>query len=121
MQVELVRRDDADRLVVHGAESALEQALVDLYFLPEEGAFVKRFPVGSVTDPILARLRQSLVPLLRQAAGLDAAPWREALHEVAERLDEANIDWWLAGSAALAVRGVRVEPRDLDLVVSQAH
>lgn len=38
-----------------------------------------------------------------------------------ERLDRASVDWWLAGSGALAVRGVRVEPRDLDLVVSEDH
>ncbi|GAA1364297.1 hypothetical protein GCM10009661_13830 [Catellatospora chokoriensis] len=31
------------------------------------------------------------------------------------------MDWWLTGSAALAVRGVPIQPRDLDLVVSDAH
>jgi hypothetical protein len=30
------------------------------------------------------------------------------------------VDWWLAGSAALAVRGAPIAPGDLDLIVSDA-
>jgi hypothetical protein len=120
MEVELARSKDADCLIVHCDEPDLNQALVDLYFRREHDSFLKRFPVGSVTDEILARFRRHLIPLLRQAVRLDAAPWSQALHDAAERLDDANIDWWLAGSAALAVRGLQVEPRDLDLVVAES-
>ena len=45
-------------------------------------------------------------------------PWQDALAEVCRRLDGAGVDWWLTGSAALAVRGIPVTPGDLDLVVS---
>jgi hypothetical protein len=121
MRVELVRCADADRLVVHCEDSALGQALLDLYYSREGGCFAKRFPAGSVTDAILDHFRQSLMSLLRQTARLDAVPWREALHDVAGRLDTAHVDWWLVGSGALAVRGLAVEPRDLDLVVSERH
>jgi len=43
-------------------------------------------------------------------------PWRDALQEVCQRTSGQPVDWWLTGSAALAVRGVLVEPGDLDLV-----
>src|SRR5580704_7993752 len=54
--------------------------------------------------------------VLRQAARLDPVPWRDALQEVCQRTSGQPVDWWLTGSAALAVRGVPVDPGDLDLV-----
>jgi hypothetical protein len=54
--------------------------------------------------------------MLRQAARLDPVPWREALRELCERTARKRLSWWLTGSAALAVRGAAIEPRDLDLV-----
>jgi len=56
--------------------------------------------------------------MLRQAAGLEPVPWREALSELCRRTSGIECDWWLTGSAALAVRGAPIEPGDLDLVCS---
>jgi hypothetical protein len=58
--------------------------------------------------------------MLRQAAGLEPVPWRKALHELCRRTSGLECDWWLTGSAALAVRGAPIEPGDLDLVCSAA-
>jgi hypothetical protein len=120
VEVELERGVAEDRLVVRCQDPELRRALGELYFSPEDdGSSAKRFPAGSLTDAILGRLRAALTPMLRQTARLDPVPWRDALHDTAERLDGATIDWWLAGSAALAVRGLEVAPRDLDLVISE--
>lgn len=120
MDVELRSDVDADWLAVRCDDPTLGQALVDLYFRRDGDVYGKRFPAGSVTTAIVARFRKALPPLLRQTAGIDRVPWREALHETAQRFDEAGVRWWLAGSAALAVRGLRLEPRDLDFVLSDA-
>ena len=120
MDVELVRGVEEDRVVVRCDDAALGQALVDLYFARDGDGYAKRFPAGSFTDGMLDRFREALVPLLRQTARLEAVPWREALRDAIRRLDRAGIDWWLVGSAALAVRGLQVEPRDIDFVVSDA-
>jgi hypothetical protein len=118
VQVRLDRTEDDDRLVVQCDEPLFRDALGDLFFHEESGGHVKRFPRDSVTEAILARLEQVLLPMLRQTARLEPAPWEAALRETARRLDGAAVDWWLAGSGALAVRGLAVQPRDLDLVVS---
>jgi hypothetical protein len=55
--------------------------------------------------------------MLRQtAAGL--VPWEEALLIFLDRVD--RVDWWLAGSGALAVRGIDISPRDLDVITDAA-
>jgi hypothetical protein len=42
--------------------------------------------------------------MLRQAAGLEPVPWREALRELCRRTRGLERDWWLTDSAA-AMRG----------------
>jgi hypothetical protein len=54
--------------------------------------------------------------MLRQAAGLEPVPWRAALRELCRRTSGLARDWWLTGSAALAVRGAPIDPGDVDLV-----
>ena len=54
--------------------------------------------------------------MLQQAARRRPVPWQTALELAAERA--ADLDWWLTGSAAAAVRGVEVAPRDVDLVMT---
>ncbi len=54
--------------------------------------------------------------VLRQAAGLEPVPWRDALRELCQRTNGQPVSWWLAGSTALAVRGAPLEPGDLDVI-----
>lgn len=44
-------------------------------------------------------------------------PLHAALVAVAQRLDDAGVDWVLSGSAGLALAGFAVVPRDLDIEV----
>lgn len=115
MDVKRERNDDGDRIVVRCNDQVFGKSLIELFFRREGLSYVKEFPAGSVSDPILDRFRSALLPMLRQTARLERAPWEDALVQVARRL--AGLDWWLAGSAALAVRGLPIVPRDLDLVV----
>lgn len=70
-------------------------------------------------EPGLSNLNRFMLPLLRQAAGLEPVPWQDALDEVCRRFAAAGgVAWFLGGSAALAVRGAPVGPHDLDLIVA---
>jgi hypothetical protein len=118
LEASCLRTADGDCLVVETDEPAFRLALSDLFFEARNGHHVRRFPTATLSDEIFSRFQSHLDPLLRQTARLEPAPWRRALRETAHRLDAAGVEWWLTGSAALAVRGVDVAPRDLDLVVS---
>jgi hypothetical protein len=88
-------------------------------FADRGGPWVRSFPAGTPhLDRAWANFPRAIGPWLRQAAGREPVPWAEALEVVCDRLTGAGVDWWLTGSAALAVRGVAVTPGDLDLVVS---
>jgi hypothetical protein len=86
-----------------------------------DGQWSKRFPLETPhLDRAWANFARLAEPMLRQSAGLDPVPWDTTLEEVCGRLHPAGVDWWLTGSAALAVRGLPVTPGDLDLVVADA-
>ncbi len=74
---------------------------------------------GRMPD-IFANLSSQLDEMVRHQTGESAPLWDVALRVVCERL-EGRVDWWLSGSAALAVRGIDVVRRDLDLVVGDPH
>ncbi|MCM2416333.1 malonate decarboxylase holo-[acyl-carrier-protein] synthase [Streptomyces sp. RKAG290] len=101
---------------------ALLPALGPAGFTERDGYWFKSFPAGTThLDRAWENFQRLIVPQLRQAVGADPVPWREALADVCRRLAPAGVDWWLTGSAALAVRGIAVTPGDLDLVVSGPH
>src|SRR5439155_14992140 len=100
-------------------EPRLEPAIRELGFAPDGHRYVRRFPADSAhAGRAAARFPLVAAELVRQTARLSPAPWEDALAELIRRSD--GVDWWLAGSAALAVRGLDVAPRDLDVIAGSA-
>jgi hypothetical protein len=121
LSTELRLVGDRAQFLVQTDESAYSRALRDLLFDEQNGDFVRSFPADArgLHESYL-RFKLTLQDVLDHAAGRRPPPWDEALDAVAVRLHAAHADWFLAGSAALAVRGIDVVPRDLDLVVAEA-
>ncbi len=102
-------------------DAALIPAIRASGFTQREGHWLKSFPVDTPhLDRAWANFQRLIAPWLWQAAGWDPVPWQDGLGTVCDRLSGTGIDWWLTGSAALAVRGAAIAPGDLDLVVSDA-
>lgn len=100
----------------------LTAALEPLVWEQRDSGWVKSFrcPLPEQAARAFANVQHLLEPLLYQYLGITAIPWQAALEEVCRRLESGGADWWLCGSAALAVRGAAIIPRDLDLVVADA-
>jgi len=116
MRARSERQDDELALVL-AVGPELEHAVRELAFGEEGERFVRRFPASAPFARRAALRFEACVPaLVRQAAGVEPVPWGRALESVIDRTRESGADWWLTGSAALAVRGLSVQPRDLDLI-----
>ena len=109
------------QFLVQTDDPAYRRVLADLAFDHQGDGFVRSFPAEArgLHESYL-RFKLTLDDVLAQAAGRRLPPWDDALDAVALRLRAARTDWFLAGSAALAVRGIDIVPRDLDLVVADA-
>ena len=71
-------------------------------------------------DRIYANFERVIEEAVLQAARVIPMPWERALAAFLEIVEGQEIDWWLTGSAALAVARLEIEPRDIDLVVADA-
>ena len=75
-------------------------------------------PVPEQAAHAFNNVQDLLEPLLYQCLGTTVIPCRPRWNRCARKLHAGGVDWWLTGSAALAVRGGAVIPRDVDLVVA---
>jgi hypothetical protein len=118
-----LRLDGARTLfVVRTDEPDYRRALRQLAFTQEEHMFVRAFPSDAPRlHDSYVRFKRTLDEVLDQAAGRTITPWEDALDAAAARLSSARVAWFLVGTGALAVRGIEVVPRDLDLVVGDAE
>lgn len=114
--------DSALVLRLEELEPVYQQAARDLAFAEEGVQFVRRFPVadGASGAGVGERFCAHAETLLRQTARLSPVPWQQALEAWLGQLEGQSVFWWLGGSAALAVRGLAVQPRDFDIITDDA-
>ncbi|MBN1963589.1 MAG: hypothetical protein JW910_03010, partial [Anaerolineae bacterium] len=109
--------DDRVSFIMAGLDPAHHEAARGLVYTEHADGFAKSFPVDSPhLDQIYDNFSRHAGAMVLQAAHAIPIPWQEALAAFLRRVDGQGIDWYLVGSAALAVRGMPVTPGDLDLV-----
>jgi hypothetical protein len=114
-----LRREREDAFVIRTDETDLQAVLPTLAYAQEaDGKFIRRFPRNKLTPSIYERFSASVPALLAHTARREAPPWENSLEHLHHLLAGANIEWMLGGSAALAIRGVKVIPRDIDFTVA---
>ncbi len=108
--------------IIADADPIYHDAIRDLFYLPLEEGFGKAFPTSTPgLDDVYANFQTHAEEMVLQMAGARPVPWEECLLAFLEAIEPQSIDWWLCGSAALAVRGIAIEPHDIDLVVGDAN
>lgn len=107
--------------IIADLDPAYHQAARDLVYGQVAEGFAKTYPADTPgLDRIYRTFARCAEPMILQTAAAMPVPWEQALQAFLERVAGQPIDWWLGGSAALAVRGAQVAPRDFDLIVDDA-
>src|SRR6266536_3547919 len=103
---------------VHDVAERYSETVRALGFRDAETGFARYFPADCPhLDRVYANFARHIEELILQTAGIRSAPWASALDTFLHRVEGHGVDWFLAGSAALAVRGLDVHPRDIDIAV----
>jgi hypothetical protein len=107
--------------IVTDLDPAYHDAVRELYYSPVEEGFAKSYPADTPhLDRIYQNFEQYAEEMVLQTAQVRFVPWDKALFAFLQIIEDKRINWWLTGSAALAVRGLDITPRDLDLIVDDA-
>lgn len=110
---------DYVRVIVFDVDPALAPQMAGFEFTPIERGFERRFEAGPQDLPVIvARFQDSIEEMVMQLAGRKPTPWQAALRRFVT-IAGTVIDWWLVGSTALAVRGIPIDPKDVDIVVPE--
>lgn len=110
---------DYVRVIVFDVDPALAPQMAGFEFTPIERGFERRFEAGPQDLPVIvARFQDSIEEMVMQLAGRKPTPWQAALRQFVT-IAGTEIDWWLVGSTALAVRGIPIDPKDVDIVVPE--
>ena len=115
------RRTDKGKVyfIVSDLDDKCRRAVKDLNFEETERGFARSFPSTSRSlDRIFQRFALHAEEMILHTAGALRPNWESALADLLRRMGDANVDWWLTGSAAMAIRNVGVVPRDIDLVTT---
>lgn len=57
---------------------------------------------------------------LRQSLKIRPAPWEKALSWLLPEMEQTGVDWYIHGSTAMALLGMEVAPRGVDIVIPNA-
>jgi hypothetical protein len=117
------RHRGAVRFVVSTTTAIYQDRLTHLGYLRcgADDRFATRwFPATPDVERHYEHFAASIETMILQRAGLAPVPWEDALAEFLRRVEGSGLTWWLYGSAALAVRGLAIEPGDIDITVSNA-
>ncbi len=121
MRFELRDAGGATEFWAFDVHPRFDKAMAGLRWEPVDDAWRRSLacPVQAA-EAAFANMTRLLLPVLRQTADMEPIPWQDALAEVCRRFAADELDWWLGGSAALAVRGAKVGPHGLDLIIAEA-
>ncbi len=113
---------DRARFVIATRDPAIAGALPAMGYarIGAGRAATRWFPRCPRLESYYTRFATCIEAMVDHKLGRARVPWDRALLEVLRRVDGTALSWWLYGSAALAVRGLPIEPRDIDVHVDDA-
>ena len=107
--------------IITDLDPAYAEVAQDLGYEEIEAGSAKAFPANTPhLVSIFERFSHYAEEMVLQAANVHDVPWQAALFALLQRIEQQNMNWWLVGSAALAVRGFQVVPHDIDLCTDDA-
>ena len=118
MRTELLLHGEIADFVVLTTDARFQHGLLKMGWTGAgDERFSRRMTATTDVPRVFANFSRHIVEMLEQVTLLRPVAWEEALLEFIDRAGRSDLQWWLYGSAALAVRGVPVQPKDIDLVV----
>ena len=84
----------------------------------EDGSYTKRFSKDTPNISVIRKNWENYAEEMFAQMGYFRTPrWEEALLGFIDRINGHDICWWLTGSCAACVRGVDINPHDVDIIL----
>jgi len=118
MKTVIKKGDHEVKLGVAGASDEVKRNLLADYYAEENGVCLRSYSANTPNiDKIAAAFERFGVDYVEQVYGKKPAQWQEALEAFIDKTKGEQVEWLLMGSCALAVRGIDLQPRGVDLMM----
>lgn len=119
MKITFEERTDNIVFKVSDFDTKYEKIFEMCFYQREGESYVKAFPKTTKNiEKIKANYLNNAEEMFGQLGYFRPIPWDEALLEFVKRLEATEIDWWLTGSCAACIRGIPLNPHDVDIMIS---
>ncbi|MCX7746606.1 MAG: hypothetical protein N2645_06930 [Clostridia bacterium] len=99
-----------------------ENVLKMCFYQTDGKSYFKSFPRSTKNIEIIKEnYLMNAEEMFSQLGYFRPIPWEKALLEFIKRLEGIKIDWWLTGSCAACIRGIPLNPHDVDIMISSKH
>jgi len=94
------------------------ERILQMCFYENDGeGYIKVYPKNARhLDKIKKRYFEKAKLMFDQLGYFVPVPWEKALMEFCKRTQGTNINWWLTGSCAACIRGIKMYPHDVDIM-----
>ena len=119
MSLEINWKDKGDEVVfpINTSNENYRTVLRKLQYPELEEGFGRSFSKNIPhLEKYFERFKEIAEEMIKQTAGEVPIPWEKALLAFLELIESDSLHWWITGSCALALYGVEIIPRDIDLV-----
>lgn len=118
MNIEFLRNNDIVTFRVRNFSTSIEEALRMCFYEKVDNAYVKHFPSSTpYLDKIMAHYEKYAEEMFLQLMYQRPILWEKGLLKFVRRVNKSDVDWWLTGSCAACIRGIKMNPHDVDIMV----
>jgi len=118
MNIEFLKSDEIVTFRVYNFSHPIEDALRMCFYEKVDDAYIKRFPSSTPDlDKIMAHYQRYAEEMFLQLVYQRPIPWEKGLLKFVRLVSNSDVDWWLTGSCAACIRGIRMSPHDVDIMV----
>ncbi|MCC5909400.1 MAG: hypothetical protein JJT76_03055 [Clostridiaceae bacterium] len=118
MKVLFEERGDSVIFRVYDFDSKYEKILKMCYYEFDANSYIKKFPKNTKNlKKIQTHYSNNFKEMFDQLGYFRPIPWQKALLQFIEKVQEKQINWWLTGSCAACIRGITLNPHDIDIMV----
>ena len=112
-------RSEGDKVafIICDLDTVYHETARHLFYTKTEHGFAKFYPANTPhIEKIYQNFERYAEEMILQIARVHPVPWEKSLSAFIDVIKGEKLSWWLAGSAALAVRGVPISPGDIDII-----
>lgn len=119
MRITVKEIESNTRFSVSEFDEKYRNILQMCFYNEENGVYYKDYPSDyRYINEVKQNFETFGEEMFNQLGYFSEIPWYDALKAFCQRVEGHDIDWWLTGSCASCIRGIKMNPHDVDIMLN---